>query len=55
MPTAVSNKEAEQEGYEACQDGVPYIDNPYPPGSTDSEAWNSGWNRAREYGERACL
>ena len=32
------------EGKDARRDGLSKDDNPYPPGTRDSNDWNRGWN-----------
>jgi ribosome modulation factor len=34
------------EGAQACRLGLPRQNCPYPPGSTEREAWLDGWNKA---------
>lgn len=36
------------EGREAHLDGIPVIDNPYPHGSRQADAWDRGWFKAQE-------
>ena len=35
------------EGRNALQSGLALIDNPYPPGSHESDCWLRGWLRAQ--------
>ena len=34
------------DGREAYLDGLPRLDNPYPVGSLEHEAWSDGWDEA---------